>query len=146
MSQSSGAPGGFHVDKSQINERLQLLKSTFKYKNPSETEMQSNLEEMKSFDNIDSHNKYRGDQGGKASSEYNARGLASKPTTLNNNSHNNNYMLQTAGSGARVSGTGAKILGNPQQTHNSFGFSNVSTNVNNPNPNHYNASSSSANR
>ena len=79
MSQSSGAPGGFHVDKSQINERLQLLKSTFKYKNPSETEMQSNLEEMKSFDNIDSHNKYRGDKGGKASSEYNARGLASKP-------------------------------------------------------------------
>jgi hypothetical protein len=39
MSQSSGAPGGFHVDKSQINERLQLLKSTFKYKNPSDAEM-----------------------------------------------------------------------------------------------------------
>ena len=33
MSQSSGAPGGFGVNKAQINERLQLLKSTFKYKN-----------------------------------------------------------------------------------------------------------------
>ena len=32
MSQSSGAPGGFGVNKAQINERLQLLKSTFKYK------------------------------------------------------------------------------------------------------------------
>jgi len=52
MSQSSGAPGGFNVNKDQINERLQLLKSTFKYKNPSEAEMQSNQEEIKSFDNI----------------------------------------------------------------------------------------------
>lgn len=36
MSQSSGAPEGFNLDKTQINKRLQLLKSTFKYKNASE--------------------------------------------------------------------------------------------------------------
>ena len=49
MSQSSGAPGGFNVNKNQINERLQLLKSTFKYKQTSEQEMN----EVKSFDNSD---------------------------------------------------------------------------------------------
>ncbi len=39
LSQSSGAPGGFGVHKNEINERLQLLKSTFKYKNtPSDFE------------------------------------------------------------------------------------------------------------
>ena len=43
MSQSSGAPGGFGVNKAQINERLQLLKSTFKYKNQSENETQSQI-------------------------------------------------------------------------------------------------------
>lgn len=36
MSQSSGAPGGFNINKTQINKQLQLLKSTFKYKNTSE--------------------------------------------------------------------------------------------------------------
>lgn len=50
MSQSSGAPGGFNIDKTQINKRLQLLKSTFKYKNTSE--MDAN-EEIKTFDNSD---------------------------------------------------------------------------------------------
>ena len=43
MSQSSGAPGGFGVNKAQINERLQLLKSTFKYKNQSEVETRSHI-------------------------------------------------------------------------------------------------------
>ena len=43
MSQSSGAPGGFGVNKAQINERLQLLKSTFKYKNQSEAETYSHI-------------------------------------------------------------------------------------------------------
>lgn len=44
MSQSSGAPGGFGVNKAQINERLQLLKSTFKYKGgQSEHESRSNI-------------------------------------------------------------------------------------------------------
>ena len=32
MSQSSGAPGGFGHNKAAIHERLQLLKSTSKYK------------------------------------------------------------------------------------------------------------------
>ena len=74
MSYSSGAPGGFNVNKTQINERLQLLKSTFKYKNSSEQEMN----EVKSFDNSDQNQyvKY-GITGQKANSEYNARGLTS---------------------------------------------------------------------
>jgi hypothetical protein len=50
MSQSSGAPGGFNVNKTMINERLQLLKSTFKYKNtPSEADP-----EVNSFDTNES--------------------------------------------------------------------------------------------
>ena len=94
MSQSSGAPGGFGVNKSQINERLQLLKSTFKYKNQSEAqEMQSqNIEEIKSLDNSVMQTKYKNQQlFPKANSEYNARGLSSQKAALNNN----NYMLQT---------------------------------------------------
>jgi hypothetical protein len=49
MSQSSGAPGGFNVNKTMINERLQLLKSTFKYKNTSEHDP-----EVNSFDTNES--------------------------------------------------------------------------------------------
>jgi hypothetical protein len=138
MSQSSGAPGGFGVPKAAINERLQLLKSTFKYKNQSEHETQSNLGDARTFDNTDRRLKYdSGNTGKKANSEYNAREDTKLPavTTLNNN----NYMMQTGGgisgvmSGSQVSGGMSgigKAIEKPQQTLNSFAFSNVSTNVN----------------
>ena len=144
MSQSSGAPGGFGVNKAAINERLQLLKSTFKYKNQSEHETQSNLGDARTFDNTDRRLKYdAAATAKKANSEYNAREDTKLPavTTLNNN----NYMMQTGGavsgvSGSQVSaaisgvggsGGGGNALEKPQQTLNSFGISNVSTNVNN---------------
>lgn len=141
MSQSSGAPGGFGVNKAAINERLQLLKSTFKYKNQSEHETQSNLGDARTFDNTDRRLKYdAGNTGKKANSEYNAREDTKLPavTTLNNN----NYMMQTGGgvsgvSGSQVSaamsgaGGSGKAIEKPQQTLNSFALSNVSTNVNN---------------
>lgn len=138
MSQSSGAPGGFGVPKAAINERLQLLKSTFKYKNQSEHETQSNLGDARTFDNTDRRLKYDSNTAKKANSEYNAREDTKLPavTTLNNN----NYMMQTGGgisgvmSGSQVSGGmsgNGKIIEKPQQTLNSFALSNVSTNVNN---------------
>ena len=115
MSQSSGAPGGFGVNKAQINERLQLLKSTFKYKNQSEHEYHSNLGDARTFDNTDRRLKY--DVVGapkKANSEYNARDNTKLPavtTTLNNN----NYMLQTGGatSGVSAVGGGGKAMERP---------------------------------
>lgn len=141
MSQSSGAPGGFGVNKAVINERLQLLKSTIKYKNPSEHEAQSNLGDAGTFDNTDRRLKYdAANTGKKANSEYNAREDTKLPavTTLNNN----NYMMQTGGgvsgvSGSQVSaamsgvGGSGKAIEKPQQTLNSFALSNVSTNANN---------------
>ena len=139
MSQSSGAPGGFGVNKAAINERLQLLKSTFKYKNQSEHETQSNLGDARTFDNTDRRLKYdAGTTGKKANSEYNAREdtrLPAVASTLNNN----NYMMQTGGAVSNVSGLpvsatmggGGKVIEKPQQTLNSFAMSNVSTNANN---------------
>ena len=127
MSQSSGAPGGFNVNKAQINERLQLLKSTFKYKNQSEHDTASNIGDNRTFDNTERRLKYDATTGKKANSEYNMRQDFTKlPAVLNNN----NYMMQTGGAGGSSQG-GSKIIDKPQQTHNSFGLSNVSTNVNN---------------
>lgn len=95
MSQSSGAPGGFGVNKSQINERLQLLKSTFKFKNSSDNQdNRSDIEEAKSFDNSI---RYKGEQQ-KANSEYNLRGFSKGKV------NNNNYMLQTGGVSSGLSG------------------------------------------
>lgn len=102
--------------------------------------MQSqNVEEIKSVDNSIMQTKYKNQQFPKANSEYNARGLSSQKAALNNN----NYMQQTR-SGDSVQDN-QHMMGNAQQTHNSFGLSNVSTNINNTS-NNYNIKSYSANK
>lgn len=113
MSQSSGAPEGFNLDKTQINKRLQLLKSTFKYKNASEIDQN---EEIKTFDNSE-RIKYEPYQMTKAESEHNSR---HKNPRMIVGKNSNNYMAPNNFDEANP---------NPQQTHNSFGLSNISTNM-----------------
>ena len=106
MSQSSGAPGGFGVNKAQINERLQLLKSTFKYKNQSEHETRSQIGDTSAaqrggFDHSERKLTYEMPAAKKASSEYNARQATKLPAVANNN----NYMMQSSGTGsAQITG------------------------------------------
>lgn len=111
MSQSSGAPGGFNIDKTQINKRLQLLKSTFKYKNNSDL---NHNEEAKTFDNSDQI-KYEVSNT-KAESEHNIRINRQKKALPKSNP--NNFMTpNNKESSEQIH----------QQTHNSFLMSNISS-------------------
>jgi hypothetical protein len=127
MSQSSGAPGGFNMDKTEINERLQLLKSTFKYKNASEFDR----EEVETYDNSNPNMRpQRGlqPQGGlqptKANSEYAARNNINKGPSATNN----NFLPKKT-----------EIAPAPDKTQNSFMFSAMSSNVDNINLTHTNS-------
>ena len=73
------------MDKTVVNQKLALLKSTFKYKNASEYDHQN--EDIKIFDSNEPF------QTKKAESEYNARGRSQKHT-MNNFVNQNNWIHQ----------------------------------------------------